>query len=475
MTSLGHKLSTDVIVSGALNLSSRIRDIAMIPILTTSIGVSGYGVYVQLLAVTALATIVSSLALVPGYVNFAQDSDRKSDRLYYGILTVLAISSGAVGLLISLNAETISILTLSSTEYKYVFVAGGVLVPSTALSELGRGYYRAQMRNKLAALLQAGPDYVRLMSILIVIYVFQSSLREIVIIIVIVESIFAFLLQILIISDIGLTTPGISQVRDILKYSLWLTVSTYASQVNSRADRLLIGFFIGSTAVGMYSIAYGLASLLLIFVTPIRNVFFPEFSRLTAEGGTEKIGNYLSTATHYFLVLAIPSVVGFVFVSEPLFGYFMSVEEARQAAQFVFILGLGILFFGLSQLHGTTLFAARETKPVAIIRSLAAIGNVGLNLTLIPYFGVVGAAAATAITYVGSSLLIQVILQRRFPFIIFWRRLAAVVLSSLGMSIGLTIIPFVHITVTIFVGVLLYGFLIFLLGGVNKTTIKSLI
>jgi O-antigen/teichoic acid export membrane protein len=223
----------------------------------------------------------------------------------------------------------------------------------------------------------------------------------------------------------------------------------------------------------MYSIAYGLASLLLIFVTPIRNVFFPEFSRLIAEGGNEKIGNYLSTATHYFLVLAIPSVVGFIFTSEPLFEYFMSIEEARQAAQFVFVLGLGILFFGLSQLHGTTLFAARETKPVAFIQSLAAIGNIGLNLTLIPYFGVVGAATATAITYVGSSLSIQVILKRRFPFIIFWRRLAAVLLSSLGMAVGLMVLPFVHITVTIIVGLLMYGSLVFLLGGVNRTTIKS--
>lgn len=473
MQSIESKISKDIVISAVLNFSSRIRDIVMIPVLTAGLSISEYGIYVQFLTVTSLAMTVSSFGLVPGYINLSQDSQRNSIGMYYAVLLVLIISSSFIGLIIYLNAEAVSKLTLNSRNYSSVFVLSLVMVPSMVLAELGRGHYRAQMRNRSAALLQAVPDYARLVVVLIVLYSIQPTVEKIILGVVSVEIIFALSLQGLIIVTEELEIPALNQLREVFEYSLWLAVTSYASQVTSRADRLLIGFFIGASAVGMYSIAYGFASLLLVFVTPIRNVFFPEFSRLMAEGDDKKVGKFTTISLHYVVAIGLPSVFGLLFVSEPLLKYFVSPIEASQTAQLVPIVSFGILFFGITQLQSVTLFSARNVKPVVLTRGTAAIGNIGLNIAVIPHFGVVGAAVATVVTYLMSSLNLHRILQQRFPVGVHWRRLIAVGLSTVGMTVFLSLLPFIHVVVTILMGVVVYSFLMLLLGGVEVGSVKT--
>jgi len=473
MTSLSQKVSTDVLVSAILNLSTRIRGIILLPVITTTFGVDIYGVYMQLLAITTLGRLFSSFSLISGFVNFAQDSQINSGPLYYAILTVLTISAGAMGTLLFVSAETISRLTLSSNQYESVFKIGAALIPLMIMGQLGQGHYRAQMRIKTSAFLRALRDYARVAAILSVVYFFQQSIDVLVGAVVLVELVFVFCLQTVVVFDIGLQRPTFANIPSVFEYSGWLTLSNFASQLSSRADRLLIGFFIGAGAVGTYSIAYGLGSLLLIFVAPMRNTFFPEFSRLISENKSETVGKYTSLAIYYFLMLGVPGAVGLLFVSEPLLLYFTSPVEAQHAAKIVPIIGVGILFYGLDELQGVSLVAAKFTQQIALLRGGAAAINVILNAVLIPVFAISGAAVATVISYAVGSLGVQILLRRRFSFQIYWRGLGIVGVATVGMAIGLFVIPTAHIIITVFTGVVIYITLILMSGGVKIHQVRE--
>jgi O-antigen/teichoic acid export membrane protein len=98
------------------------------------------------------------------------------------------------------------------------------------------------------------------------------------------------------------------------------------------------------------------------------------------------------------LLLYIPAAVGIVLVAEPairiVFGgeYLAAVPVLQLFAVFVVvraihkITGNGLDFLGLARVR-------------AIARGCTAVGNVALNLVLIPQFGIVGAAIATLVTY----------------------------------------------------------------------------
>jgi O-antigen/teichoic acid export membrane protein len=50
---------------------------------------------------------------------------------------------------------------------------------------------------------------------------------------------------------------------------------------------------------------------------------------------------------------------------------------------------------------------------VALIYGIAAIGNIGLNLMMIPVWGAIGAAAATAIAVLVSTMCLALAVRRR--------------------------------------------------------------
>jgi O-antigen/teichoic acid export membrane protein len=79
---------------------------------------------------------------------------------------------------------------------------------------------------------------------------------------------------------------------------------------------------------------------------------------------------------------------------------------------------------------------AKRTQFNWVVTGAAALVNVGLNLALIPPYGMMGAAVSTVAAYVVMFVGMTVRAQRVFPVPYQWRRLAIVV----GTAVGLTVL-----------------------------------
>jgi O-antigen/teichoic acid export membrane protein len=78
---------------------------------------------------------------------------------------------------------------------------------------------------------------------------------------------------------------------------------------------------------------------------------------------------------------------------------------------------------------------ARKTQLNWVITGIAAAVNVGLNVALIPPYGMIGAAIATAAAYVVLFAGMVVYAQRVYPVPYQWRR----VLTAAAVAVGLTV------------------------------------
>lgn len=475
MTSLERKLTTDVLVSGLLSISTRVRGLFILPIITVQLGVPAYGAYMQLLAVTGILGLISSFSLKQGYVNFSQREEIDRARLYYSLLVIVLLGAIISSFLIALYSKPISRITLSAVEYTDVFAVGGALIPATALSNMGSGFYRGEMRIKISSGIRAARDYLRISAIILVVYGFEGGLIDVIKIVVVVELISGVVIQSMVIKQLGITIPRMSHIPEVIQYSIWMTLSSLSGQLSARADRLMLGYFIGASAVGIYSIAYGLASLLLILLVPVRNTFFPEFSRLLESGQEGKVEMYTIRGIQFFLALAIPGVVGLFFVSEPLISLFADTTNSPSVSEIVTVIGIGIILKGVSELQSTGLFAAKMSKPVALTWGGATIGNILLNIVLIPIIGVAGAAVATAVTYAASCVAVFVLYRTRFNMEYGLKRILRFILATCGMAIGLSVLPSWSLPTTILSGVTIYIILLVLIGGLRLGEIKSLL
>jgi PST family polysaccharide transporter len=100
-----------------------------------------------------------------------------------------------------------------------------------------------------------------------------------------------------------------SHARDLLSFGMGTIGSGILSFVNRRMDDLLIGAFLGSTALGYYNIAY---RILLAFTQLISQVgakvMFPIFAKLQSD--SEKLRETYYTAVNYLSIVSVPVFIG---------------------------------------------------------------------------------------------------------------------------------------------------------------------
>ena len=183
--------------------------------------------------------------------------------------------------------------------------------------------------------------------------------------------------------------------KELLLFSLPLLGVAILGMIISWTDILMLGYFKTSDAVGLYNAANPLAQLTYFFSTAMLFIYVPVTTTLYAQNLLPEIRRSYTIVTKWIFSLALPLILIFILFPEnvlvPLFG--ANYVAAGQALQ---ILCLGSLIVNLLGPNCATLIAIGETR-FLMWASIAAAGiNVILNIALIPQWGIVGAAIATA-------------------------------------------------------------------------------
>lgn len=472
---LKDKLVSDILVSTLIKIAQKGRGIFFIPVITFYLGTSAYGAYTQLLVVANLFAGIFGFGLHAGLVRYLQSCDGKKEQreLYFDI----AFFAAGVGLVVSSIIYTLShqlsVLTLGESTYTSVYQIGSILILTEILNSICHNYYKSSRLLKLYSVIDGVKTYTTIAIVSYVVIIKSGTLIEVVSVLVIIETSFFLILQGDVIRRLGVSRPKFQTLPKILNYSILFMVSQVSSGFLSRADRLLLGYFIGPAAVGIYTAAYKVSNLILLFALPLNNSFFPEFSKLWEEGKRQEAMQYLNAGVRYFLILSLPSIVGFLLVGESVLGFLVPESTASKAVTLLPGLGMGIALWSLIRLYSSLFFAAESPKRVAIVRASGGIINVILNLVLIPYFGLFGAVFTTIVSYlvVFTILLLwaksELGMQSHLP------GLAKTAISSVAMYIVIQQIRIESLLLTILTAVLIYFGILYGIGGVSKDDIKS--
>jgi len=102
---------------------------------------------------------------------------------------------------------------------------------------------------------------------------------------------------------------SLSHAEALFNFGAGVIGSSILSFVNRRMDDLLIGAFLGSTALGYYNIAYRILLALTQMISRIGSkVMFPVFSELQSD--SEKLRKVYYTAVNYMSIVSIPIFMG---------------------------------------------------------------------------------------------------------------------------------------------------------------------
>lgn len=207
-------------------------------------------------------------------------------------------------------------------------------------------------------------------------------------------------------------------IRELLSFSVWLTVSRGVRTINMRSDSMALGFFVGVQSLGHYAMANRLAYLPIVeSLSPLRQVLFPAFARM--QGEADRLRAAYLRAQGLICIVGVPIAAGVATVAEPmvvlLIGdkWLPAVPVLRVVAAFS-ILSLLENSEPLAMALGRTKAIAMRDLRVAVLRMplMAAGLVVGLTTPIGPVMGVVyGRAVSTALNLWLNAQLVEELIR----------------------------------------------------------------
>jgi O-antigen/teichoic acid export membrane protein len=181
----------------------------------------------------------------------------------------------------------------------------------------------------------------------------------------------------------------------------------WSAAVNEQVGILILARFASHAEVALFRVATQTSLLLLLGLNAVIMVYAPDLSRSFARKDTPAIQELATKGAIFGLLAALPLAALYLTFGSELLSLLFGAQYSRAYWPLV-VLTLGQVVNGMFGLVMTMAIATRSEGAALKAQLLGASANVLLCLSLVPPFGAVGAAWASAV----SLLLWNVILSR---------------------------------------------------------------
>jgi O-antigen/teichoic acid export membrane protein len=166
-------------------------------------------------------------------------------------------------------------------------------------------------------------------------------------------------------------------------------------------DKVLIGVYIDAREVGIYSVAMAIVLFVPIALQSVNQIFTPTIADLHGRGERELLGRLFQTLTKWILASTLPLAAVVIVFARPLMRIFGPDFEAGWLVLVIGTFGQ-LVNCGVGSVGYMLLMSGHEKRLIRV-QAVMTVFMVLLNLVFIPKWGILGAAAAAALTTIGTN------------------------------------------------------------------------
>lgn len=218
-------------------------------------------------------------------------------------------------------------------------------------------------------------------------------------------------------------------VRSAFAYGAGLVPAALSAFIFDASDRLIVQADLGHAAVGRYAVARNIGGLVILMLPVLQNAWMP---RLFTVNDPHLQRSVLARTSDALYLLVGGSALALTAASPLILDLWVPSSYHPEGLLFVTAV---IAVSGFAVAGGQSairaLLLASKTFPIGVATLVAAAGNIGLNLLLIPWLGINGSALATAAAYMLLMALLHVTASRQLSIP---RPRTYVVVSSVGIA-----------------------------------------
>jgi len=443
-------LVSDTIVYGVSTVVGRFLTFLLTPLYTNYLSASEIGDVSALYAMIAFVNIVYSLGMEPAFMRYWEriDSGTNARTFAVAFLSVVCIGCVVTGItmLLASPIAASSFLQLDNGGARLVVIAA--LVPLfDALVLMPFARLRMQQRPRTFAAL-------RLLSIVVtvalnLVFVVALGWR--------IEGVLwagvlgsastcIFFLP----SVRGVVKTILTDVKaarellgNMVRFGLPTVPSNLSSIMVQVADRPIMLMLMGSAAVGMYQTNFRLAIPMMMFVTVFEYAWKPFYLNHRDDPEAKTLFSRVFTlftivCGAVFLVtsLFMPYVVQLPFIG----GRFIN-PQYWSGLNIIPVVMFAYYFNGMFINMAAGFHIQKRTSYFPIATGVAAVVSVVATYTLVPYYGIMGAAWAKVAAYVASALILYIGLQRIYPMRYDWWKIGITVVITAAIYATVIMLP----------------------------------
>lgn len=407
------------------------------PIMTRHLSVADYGIVGLITASTTLFFAVGKLGVQHAVIRFFAQvknanigfNSQQMNSTVTAMFIVLAVLTTMIFLFMGfevlpkfLQYEDISTLFLLGSATVFIRILGSGIV----------NFLRAQQRSTEVAIAQSLARFLNLILILAVVLATVLKPSSVLICMFFAELAGVCYVAYQYRSDFFFKRVDVSGklAQAMLLYGIPLMILESLTLVLRLSDRYLIEAILGVDELGQYSASYNLTGYLeVIILAAMIQAVKPAYMQMWESEGADQTGKFLARGFQLYMVIGIPFIAMFSITSPYLLSFLAGPKYAIGTVIIPFV-SLSWWLEGAMVFLAAGLYIFKDTKVLMFCCFLATIINLGLNILLIPRFGIMGAAAVTMFSYAIFVLAVSVISFRHVQFHVDWGKPMLIAVAS---------------------------------------------
>lgn len=415
------RLATTGFAYTAGSVLSKVFAVFLLPVYTAALSTADYGAAEVLFTTVVAASIVVRLGVIEALLRFYYLPNEDGDEVVAGGFAAIFWATTLGALVLLPFAGPISEALLKISEPGLVRIAiGGLwvltlheyLVSLFRLDERAKAYFTFTVANTLLAIPLT----------LVLILVADEGARGL--LLGAYGAALPFVLYLLVAERRRLSlVPDRALLRRMFRFGLPTMPAELTVYSLQFIDRIIIVRYVGLAEAGLYALAFKVSQAIQVLIRGFHLAWPPLAYSITDDEEAKRVYAVILTA---FTAVSAFIVTG-LWLEARFIVRVLAAPEFFEAYKAVGLLALGAALYGIYLALLVVLGRTGRTEFNLPATAAGMIGNVVLNLLLVPPYGIEGAALALAISYVLTVALMYWFTDRLFPVRWQWGKLAWIV------------------------------------------------
>jgi len=432
------KFAKAILSVGCITLLIALRDLILLSLLTKAIGAHDYGLWCQVQITFEIMAFSASLGLPYAMTRFMASMKKREEiqELFNSVFLTALLSAAVITILLIVFSSFIARAFFEGITGIVVITAFIALL--SVLDNTCLTYFRSFQQMGAYSIAVVSRSYGEIILVACLVLT-GHAIFGVLVAVLVARSVSFIVLYYLVRSQLGFKWPRFTRVRECLDFSLPLISSNISGWILTSADRFVISYFLGATAVGVYSAGYYVGSIPLGVSALLTTVLLPRLSKSYDENEMNEVKAYMGSCLRYSLAIIIPFVCQATLLSKQLLLMFSNPEIASRGSLVVPFIALSTLFYGVQAVIGFIIDLVKKTRIAGVIWAISALVNLGLDILVVPATGILGgingAALTTLVTYALAMVLTVYFSSKEFKFDIGWQFIIKCLAASAIMSL----------------------------------------